>query len=417
MKNSAKHPKSNLNSIFQPATVGLAITILFALAAVTAPSVQAQTFTVLHQFTGPDGTTPLAGLTMDRAGNLYGTAYLGGQGLGYCNLGCGTVYKLTHTASGWVFSTLYFFTGDDGANPRARVVFGPDGALYGTTTQGGVNGRGVVFQLRPPANFCHAVQCLWTETILHTFAIGGNYGAYPGKGDLVFDSAGNIYGTTEDGGDSFGGTVYQLVRSNGSWTENVLHSFSGGNDGSRPLAGLVMDNQGNFYGTTQSGGSTQAGTVYQLTHSGSGWTETVIHSFDDNTEGSIPYGGLIFDAAGHLYGTTSTGGPGFAGGVYELTPSGGGWTSNVLYSFSAYIGSRASLTFGPNGELYGTLNLGDVDVFQLTQSGGQWNLTGIKGRTNDDPEGNVILDAQGHLYTTGSQGGPNQDGLVLEITP
>ncbi len=193
--------------------------------------VQAQTFTVLHQFSGPDGAAPVAGLTMDRAGNLYGTALIGGQGFQYCNLGCGTVFKLTHNSSGWVFTPIYIFTGPDGANPQARVVFGPDGALYGTATQGGANGRGVVFQLRPPATFCKAVQCLWTETILHNFALS-NDGSYPGAGDLLFDRAGNIWGTTGDGGDFFSGTVYELVRSNGSWTENVIHSFGAPGDGS-----------------------------------------------------------------------------------------------------------------------------------------------------------------------------------------
>ena len=393
--------------------IGMLLLAIFA-----AQAVQAQTFTVLHQFSGPDGATPEAGLTMDRAGNLYGTAATGGQGLGYCNLGCGTVFKLTHTGSGWVFAPIYIFSGPDGANPSARVVFGPDGALYGTAVQGGAHGRGVVFQLRPPATFCHAVLCLWTETILHSFE-QNNDGSYPAAGDLVFDSAGNIYGTTGDGGNFFGGTVYQLVHANGSWTETVLHSFQGGtSDGWGPQAGVIFDGQGNLYGTTEGGGSLQAGTVYELSHSGSGWTESVIHSFDNDTEGSIPYGGLILDAAGDLYGTTSTGGPGFGGGVYELTPSNGGWIGNLLYSFSnIYVGSRASLTFGPQGVLYGTLNSANVDVFQLTQSGGLWTQTGVYGRTNDGPYGSVILDAQGNLYTTGSAGGPNQDGLVLEITP
>ena len=173
------------------------------------------------------------------------------------------------------------------------------------------------------------------------------------------------------------------------------------------------------YGTTQIGGPTgQAGTIYQLTHTSSGWTESVIHSFDSDTEGSIAYGGLIMDAAGSLYGATSTGTPNFAGTVYKLSPSGSGWVADVLYTFAdAYLGSRAALTFGPTGDLYGTLELGDVDVFRLTQSGGVWTKTGVDGRTNDGPEGNVIFDAQGNIYTTGSQGGPNQDGLVLQITP
>ena len=179
-----------------------------------------------------------------------------------------------------------------------------------------------------------------------------------------------------------------------------------------------MDSQGNFYGTTESGGANGAGTVYKLTHSGSGWTESVIHSFDGNLEGGLPYGGLIMDAAGNLYGTTSTGTPSFAGVVYELSPTDNGWTSNVLYTFTnTYVGSRASVTFGPNGRLYGTLNFGDVEVFELTNSGGQWTQTGIAGRNSDGPLGNVIFDAQGNLYTTDVQGGPNQSGVVLQITP
>jgi len=394
-----------------------AVLALTALTIVAARPSVAQTFTVLHTFTGPDGATPESGLTMDRAGNLYGTALTGGQGFQYCNLGCGTIFKLTHGGSGWVFTPIYKFTGPDGANPRARVVFGPDGALYGTAVQGGAHGRGVVFKLQPPATFCHAVQCLWTETVLYSFQ-QINDASYPAGGDLVFDNAGNIYGTTDDGGNFGGGTVYQLVRSSGSWTESVLHSFGASGDGWRPESGLTFDGQGNLYGTTSGGGSSQGGTVYQLTHSGSGWTESVIHSFDGNNEGSIPYGGLIPDGAGNFYGTTNTGGPGFGGTVYELTPSSGGWTLNVLYSFSnIYVGSSASVTLGPNGALYGTLESADVDVFQLTQSGGQWTQTGEFGRTNDGPDGNVILDAQGNLYTTGSAGGPNQDGVVLEITP
>jgi len=397
--------------------IALPVLLLAGFLLVSGAGVQAQTFTVLHQFSGPDGAAPVAGLTMDRAGNLYGTALIGGQGFQYCNLGCGTVFKLTHGSSGWLFTPIYVFNGSDGANPQARVVFGPDGALYGTATQGGANGRGVVFRLQPPATFCKAVQCPWTQTILHSFALS-NDGSYPGSGDLIFDGAGNIWGTTGDGGDFFGGVVYELVRSGNSWTENVIHNFGAVGDGARPSAGLTMDSQGNLYGTTQGGGNTNGGTVYQLTHSGSGWTETVIHSFDNNSEGSIPYGGVIFDASGNLYGTTSAGGPSFSGGVYELTPSSNGWVSNVLYMFSnAYVGSRASLTFGSNGKLYGTLNIADVDVFELTQSGGSWSQTGIYGRSNDVPSGNVIFDANGNLYTTGSQGGPNQDGLVLQITP
>jgi hypothetical protein len=199
----------------------------------------------------------------------------------------------------------------------------------------------------------------------------------------------------------------------------VLYSFRGGSDGARPDAGVIMDSQGNLYGTTTAGGANFGGTVYQLARTGSGWTETVIHTFDSDTEGVGPVGGLIMDAFGNLYGTTSGGGPAFSGGVYELSPAnGGGWTSRSLILFTnAYVGSQASLTFGPNGLLYGTLEFGDIEVFQLAQFGGQWTQTGLSGRTGDIPYGNVIFDAQGRLYTTGSQGGTNNSGVVLQITP
>lgn len=376
---------------------------------------QAQTFTVLHNFTGTEGSSPVAGLTMDRAGNLYGTAYLGGQGYSYCNLGCGSVFKMTRNGSGWTFTPIYLFSGPDGGNPRARVVFGPDGALYGTSIYGGY-GHGIVFQLRPPATFCHAVLCPWHETILYSF-LPGHDGAYPGSGDLVFDTAGNIYGTTTDGGANYGGTVFALTKVNGVWTETILHSFGGNGDGWLPNSGVILGSDGNLYGTTEYGGSAGAGTVYELAHSGSGWTETILHSFNGTSDGSAPLGGLMQDSVGNFYGTTAGAGSGFAGTLYELTPSGGGWNFQVLQNFSGYIGSYASVTMGSDGALYGTLNFGDVDVFKMTYSGGQWTQTGMNGQTGDMPEGNVVVGFNGHLYTTGSQGGTNNAGVVLEITP
>ena len=261
---------------------------------------------VIHSFTnGSDGGSPYAGLTMDKAGNLYGTASGGGSA------GYGTVFRLSNKGSGWVFTPLYSFQGgNDGANPRARVIIGPDGALYGTTTAGGGSGCyqnlgcGTVFNLRPSPTACKTALCSWTETVLYRFT-GGIDGATP-EAEIVFDHSSNLYGTTYAGGQIGGGTVFELTPAGSGWTENVLYSFSGFGDGLNPAAGVIFDPAGNFYGTTASGGQGGNGTVYELTPSGSGWTEKAIYTFQDGADGSDPQASLVVDAAGNLYGTDAT---------------------------------------------------------------------------------------------------------------
>lgn len=319
---------------------------------VTAVVARAQTFTVLHEFTGgADGSSPSAGLTMDRAGNLYGTASLGGDGNN------GTVFKLSRAGSGWILTTLYNLQGgEDGSTPQARVVFGPDGTLYGTTTGGA--GFGTVFNLRPSATACKTALCPWTETVLYRFT-GGSDGSLPEFVDLVFDAAGNIYGTT----------------------------FEGGSEGS--------------------------GVVFELTRSGEGWTETTLLSFGTmGSEGSTPIGGLIFDSQGNLYGTTL-----FGGTVFELQRNGTSWAYSELYAYSGFDGPEDSLTMDPAGRLYGTIFGGNPEVLQLTLSNGQWTQTGFNGSAGSEPVGNVILDASGNVYGTASEGGTYNNGVVFEITP
>ena len=377
------------------------------------PFSQAQTYTALHSFTGgSDGGQPTAGLSMDQRGNFYGTASQGGQTQGQCgSLGCGTVFKLTRNASGWTFAVLYSFSGPDGSSPQARVVFGPDGALYGTTNDGGAYGYGAVFRLSPPPHVCARVSCPWTETVLYSFHAGDD-GQYPGYGDLTFDQAGNVYGTTSAGGDYGLGVVYELSPSSGGWSQNILHGFAGNStDGAVPAAGVVFDSAGNLYGTTLlGGGSDNAGTIYKLTPSASGWSESILHSFTVASGCAEPSGGLLFDSLGNLYGTT-LGQP----ATYELSPSNGGWTFRVLYRFSAATGSFAGMTMDAAGNLYGTLALAEQEVFRLTPSDGQWTLTGFDGGLGSFPHGSVILDAGGNLYTTASEG--DGDGVVFEITP
>lgn len=396
------------------AVAASAIAVLMIVAATEA---QGQTFTVLHTFSGPDGDSLEAGLTMDQAGNLYGTAYGGGNFSGVCQgVGCGVVFKMTRHGSEWVLNPLYKFSGSDGSNPAARVLFGPDGSLYGTTVYGGASNAGIVFRLQPPPTACKAVLCLWTETVLYSFT-GGADGAYPTYGDLNFDQAGNVYGTTNSGGSTAGycsdnsgcGVVFELSPSRGGWTENVLHTFQW-NDGAEPYAGVIFDSAGNIYGTAAFGGTGGYGVVYELTPSGSGWTEIVLYNFDFGDDGGGAYGGLIADSSGNLYGVNTEGGSSGGGAAYELSPSGGGWTFNVLYGFTAYQGSLAKLAMDSSGNLYGTIFIGTPEVFRLTPSDGHYNLTGFNGGAGDYPYGNMILDSAGNLYGTAGD-------VVFEITP
>lgn len=404
--------------------VAVAVALVLASAIATVSPAHAQTYQVIHNFTGgQDGANPEAGLSMDRAGNLYGTAYQGGSA------NRGTVFKFTYKSTGWVLSPLYSFTGEpDGSSPTARVIVGPDGSLYGTTEFGGhycLVGCGTVFSLKPPVTLCKSIICSWSETILYRFH-GDSDGANPGYGDLAFDSQGHIYGTTYFGGNDANGVVYELTSSNGSWTESAIYLFRASTDGQYPYSGVVLDSSGNLYGTTFAAGAHGYGNVFQLTHSGSGWSANSLYAFHDSTDGGKPFGGVIFDDAGNLYGSTSTGGTGSGGTVYELAAN--TWGYDLLYSLSgsAYLpGSYASLTRDAAGNLYGTTNkdgaYGAGSVFKLTPSGGGWMETdlydfpgGVEGAV---PFGSVLIDASGNLYGTASQGGTSGFGVIWEITP
>lgn len=405
---------------------------------------QAQTYTVIHNFQGgADGQEPNYGLTIDASGNLYGTTFSG-------DLGTGTVFMLSPQNSIWVLTPLYMFSGgSDGAAPYAAVVFGPDGSLYGTTgfggkpnpactTGGGYTGCGTVFNLKNPAlQQVDAPSGFWTETVLYDFT-GLSDGANPDGARLIFDQAGNLYGTAFGGGSTNCnggcGLVYELVPSKGGgWTEKVLYSFTGTPDGASPWAGVIFDQSGNLYGTTELGGAYGYGTVFELTPSGSGWTEKVLYNFQNQADGGRPYAGLIFDPSGNLIGATTTGGVGSGGTAFELTPSGSGWTFQTLYPFT---GSPGQLTGGPTaslvmdngGNLYGA-TAGDGTyskgaVFKLTQSGGSWTYTSLYdftgGNDGRTPRSNLVFDKYGNLYGTAT-GGPdlpacNACGLVFEIT-
>lgn len=430
MKNSARDRNWILSLGSGSASAVLAIAIVLALATVVPQLAQAQTFNVLYRFPGGQvGVNPVSGLSMDRSGSLYGTTNGGGIYGGTCgNYGCGTVFKLTHSGSGWILRTLYRFAGgSDGADPQARVVFGPDGSLYGTTAAGGQGVQATVFNLRPPITACKAASCLWSETVLYDFT-GGADGATPNYGDVVFDQAGNLYGATINGGDYNDGVVYELTHSGGGWTESVLHSFAGVPDGGGPYSGVIFDKAGNLYGTTIGGGDQNYGTVYRLTPSGSGWAENILYNFQADEDGAFPFGGMVFDSEGHLYGTACALGANGGGTVFELTPSNGVWTFAVLFGLSGsgnLPGPSASLTMDAGGNLYGTAmrdgayNYGSV--FKLTPSMGGWIYTDLHdftGRSDGEyPYSNVIFDASGNLYGTAQGGGIGKQGVVWNITP
>ncbi len=400
---------------FALATLGLLIMIA------TAPGL-AQTFTVLHTFTdGADGADPFAGVTVGGTGTLYGTTYAGGGSPRY-----GVVFELAQRGPGWTLSPLYEFHGSDGLGPEAPVTVGPNGALYGTTTFGGNgNGTGTVFELRPPATVCPTPICYWSETVLHSF--NGYDGALPDDVQLVFDQAGNIYGTTVVGGAYGDGTVFELTPSGEGWTESVLHNFNDNRiDGYEPYFGVISDRAGNLYGTTDLGGTAGnagGGTVFELSPSGATWTESILYDFPlDNLGGTSNPGALIMDRFGNLYGTTSDAGEN-DGSLFELTPSDGGWIFSTLYSFvnSCY---PAGLVMDTAGNFYGNCDTGgrhgEGMVFKLTNSGGSWTLTDLHDFTNGNdggiPSGGVALDASGNLYGTTQGGGTYGDGVVWEIS-
>ena len=365
-----------LHIISRSATATLAIAVIFALTVVLTPSVQAQTPSaggtwteqVLLSFDGTDGADPLANLIFDAAGNLYGTTYAGGS------YGLGTVFELTPSmGGGWTEKVLHNFgQGSDGSQPAGGLIFDAAGRLYGTTYFGGSNGYGTVFQLIPSAGGD------WTEKVLHSFS--GTDGSNPVYGSLTFDAAGNLYGTTYAGGSYGVGAVFELTPSmGGGWSEKVLHNFGQGSDGSQPVGGLIFDAAGRLYGTTQVGGSFYHGTVFELTpEPGGDWTEKVLHNFSGGADGAVPNVGLIFDAAHNLYGTTDLGGAYGWGTVFELAPSphavGGGWTAQVLHNFgqgSDGADPYGTLIFDPAGNLYGVTEYGgayhfyDGTVFEL----------------------------------------------------
>jgi uncharacterized repeat protein (TIGR03803 family) len=408
----------------------MATAIMLLTGFVVTPSARAQTFTILYSFTGgADGSLPDSRVIRDSAGNLYGTTPSGGSFLNCSGTGCGTVFKLDTSGNETV---LYSFTGGtDGAGPTGGLVRDAAGNLYGTAAGGGSlrcdGGCGVVFM----------VDTTGKETVLHIFKGSKTDGANPVSG-VIRDAAGNLYGTTWAGGAALFcsggcGTVFKL---NTAGTLTIIHSFTGRTGGGPTLAGLTRDAAGNLYGTTPNGGVFQnncntsagpgCGAVFKIDTTG---TETVLYSFTGGTDGLFPVGGLVRDAAGNLYGMTEAGGdfscdPGFGcGTVFKVDTNG---KETVLYDFAGEADGGfpiGNLIRDTAGNLYGVTEYGggplsEGTVFKLDTAGTE---TVLYSFGNADiaayPLAGVTRDTAGNLYGTTSQGGTLFAGTVFKIAP
>jgi len=363
--------------------------------------------TTLASFEGTNGALPYAGLVQGADGGFYGTTYGGANG-------SGTVFQVTTNGA---LTNLYSFTAIargartnmDGANPNAGLVQDADGNLFGTTANGGTNSMGAVFELAAEGTFIP----------LHSFT--GDDGASPYAG-LMQDAGGNLYGTAQFGGASGDGTVFQITPS-GLLT--TLYSFTGGSDGSNPYAGLALDAGGNLYGTTPNGGTNSVGAVFKLAADG---TFTRLYSFTGGDDGANPYAGLVQDAGGNLYGTTLNGGTYGCGTVFRITPKG---VFTTLHEFGALLddfgnsvdgaNSYAGLVQGPDGNFYGTTgsggtNGGNGTVFQMTPDGTLTSLYSFTGGADGaNPNAGLALGADGNFYGTTPYGGDSGQGTIFQL--
>jgi uncharacterized repeat protein (TIGR03803 family) len=400
-------------------------------------------YKILYSFPGGlDGGGPEGALTFDAQGNLYGTAVVGGDADCGVNGGCGVVFELMPQQNGsWSESVLYSFQGKqthptDGWNANTGAIFDTTGNLYGATYDGGPNGGGTIFELTPGSTG-------WTEKVLYGFGAHANGGFNPWARPII-DAAGNLYGTTYEGGDYDGGVVYKFVP--GSSKNVIIHQFCPTNcaDGRTPTTPVTMDAAGNLYGTTGAGGLyPPTGVVFEFTPSADGgWKKKVLHTFGKYADDGVnPSSGVLFDPAGNIYVVTSGGGTnrcgplnGTCGAVVQMTPTAEGrWKERVIHNFASGSGGyfpHGDLVMDKAGNLYGETSLGGDSstcpygcgtLYELSPSvTGEWKYTLLhtfETQTGDGSSGGMIMDAAGNLYGTASLDGPGKEGVVFELTP
>jgi uncharacterized repeat protein (TIGR03803 family) len=397
----------------------LAALILFVLAPVAG---QAQSYSVVYSFQcdpNGDGATPQGDLIADSAGNLYGTTSSGGI------YGYGAVFEVSSDGTETILHS--FADSPDGAHPRAGLVMGPAGNLYGTTSEGGLQHGGTVFEISSSE----------TESIIYNFTSGKDEGEP--YGNLLLDSNGNLYGTTtgQDDPEIYYGTAFKLSASDKIME---LHTFAGApDDGALPASGLVHDRAGSLYGTTLEGGAYEVGTVFELPRAGA---ESILYNFTGGSDGANPVANLLLDPAGNLYGTASSGGNDSGvcaqffgcGTVFKLTPTG---EETVLYTFTGGADGGfplSDLLMDSKGDLYGTTPGGGSPasscstqaypgcgvVFELTAAGKEKVLHTFTGYPNDGagPYGGLVR-VGNYLYGTTTSGGSSGDecGTVYKVAP
>lgn len=351
----------------------MTLSVIVGFLAIASPVLAVNKEKVLYSFCAENSCNDGAGPSAGVIVDSAGNLYgaTAGGGTGACKFGCGTIFQLTNRDGKWTEKVLHSFDRKDGEKPWG-LIFDSAGNLYGATYEGGAFGYGTVFELIPGKGE-------WTEKVLHSFNRDGTDGIHPGA-SVIMDTAGNLYGTTGHGGTHNRGTVFELILNNGGWTEKVLHSFSrqGKDDGMVPYASLVRDSIGNLYGTTSMGGTFGTGTVFEMLPNNGKWTEKVLHSFGSKIgDGSHPSTGLTLGATGNLYGTTPDGGFYTGGTVFELIFDNRKWTEKVLHSLNPFKRGASSplaqLVFDNAGNLYDTYWGGGVGgIFELTLHDGMW---------------------------------------------
>jgi uncharacterized repeat protein (TIGR03803 family) len=406
--------------ISRGAVAVLALSLFITLAAVHPAS--AQTETVLYDFTTGDGAVyPAGNLIMDSSGNLYGVSQSDTEG---------SVFELIPSSGGmWTLKILYEFKDLNDGIPAYDLVMDSAGNLYGTCLFGGTSYYGTVYELK------HISNGTWRKQVLHNFVNDGIDGNYPGAA-LIFDKAGNLYGTTQEGGLKNVGVVFELSPYSGGtgWKEKILYSLPY-KDIHYAVSNypLSIDASGNLYGVTNIGGVNDAGYVFKLTPAKTGpWTFSTLYSFQAVLSGppADPDSGVVFDSAGNLYGATILGGAEGSGTVYQLSPSADGtWREHDLFDFpsscSPACGPHIAVTVDAAGNIFGTASSSGSQgaVYELSPDGnGTWNLSILHdfngGDDGADPSVGSLLDVSGNLYgTTRSGGGSKGRGVVYEIAP
>ena len=374
----------------------LRLSCLFATAFVSASLAHGQTYAHVYDFIGAgnDGSNPNASITFDSQGNLYGTTTEGGVN------GEGDVFEITNTGT---YIELYSFgNGSDGTFPYSNVTFDANGNMYGTTAEGGAHNLGIVWE----------ISATGTYSDLHDFA-GGADGKYP-QGSVTVDSSGNLYGTAPSGGANGFGIIWK-ISVGGGYTD--VHDFGAIGDGRLPKGSIVFDSNGTMYGTTSSGGAYSNGTAWKLT---AGGTYSDLHDFGDSTDGANPYGNVTLDSSGNLYGTTYNGGANSYGMIWKITAGG---TYSDVHDFGVGLDGQnpaGSVSIDGSGSLYGTASFGGGTgngmVWKISSAGTYADLYDFQdGTDGENPEGNVTVDSFGNLYGTAAYGGSTDNGMIWEL--